>query len=312
MMAGVEDSLNYLRWLLGLLVNRNFVLPLGIALGLLIGPAASWTAALTLPALALVMTAAASQVPSSTLLPPGRILRPTALALLLSYLLNGGVTLLLARWLTPQPDLWAGFVLVAVAPPGVAVLPFSAILQGDTTLALLGTVGTYLAALAITPVLVLLLLGPSLVQPTRLLLILLELVAAPLLLSRLLRRPALYRYAERWWGPAVNWGLGMIVFAVIAINRDLLLRRPQVLLLTLIVSLVAVFGAGLVAEFLLGMLAVERGERISLALFAAIKNSIFAAATALALLSQDASLPGAVVSAVIVLYLIWLGARHRA
>jgi hypothetical protein len=38
-----------------------------------------------------------------------------------------------------------------------------------------------------------------------------------------------------------------------------------------------------------------------------VKNSGFAAATALALFSEKASVPGTVISVFIVLYLIWIG-----
>ncbi len=291
---------------LNLLRNRSVILALGIALGLIAGRRLAWTAELTLPALAIVMTAAASQVPSSALAQPGRVLRSTALAVGASYGVAAGVTLALARWLVPEADLWTGFVLVAASPPGVAVLPFSASLGGDTALALGGTAGAYLAALAIAPLLATALVGPSLVQPARLLIILGELVLVPLVVSRLLRRGRLAERIAPWRGTVVNWGLFVVVLAAVALNRDLFLREPGVLLRTGAVCLAATFGLGLVGEVALRRAGVAEGERVSLGLFATVKNSGFATATALALVGERASVPGAVMSAVIVVWLIWL------
>ncbi len=295
---------------LNLLRNRTVILALGIALGLLGGPRLAWTAQLTLPALAIVMTAAASQVPSSAVSQPRLLLRSTALAVAASYVVSAAITLALARWLAPETDLWTGFVLVAASPPGVAVLPFSVSLGGDSGLALGGTAGAYLAALAIAPLLAGVLVGSSLIQPARLLVILGELVVGPLVLSRLLRRGRLAERIAPWRGTVVNWGLFVVVLAAVALNRDLFLREPLVLLRTGAVCLAATFGVGLLGEGLLRRAGVAQSERVSLQLFATVKNSGFATATGLALAGERASVPGAVMSAVIVLWLIWLEVRR--
>ena len=71
------------------------------------------------------------------------------------------------------------------------------------------------------------------------------------------------------------------------------------------------FGLGALVSWALRRLRVRRPTRVSLILFATIKNSGLAAAVALALVSLRASLPGAVATALNVLYLIWLGVRAR-
>ena len=293
---------------LRLLGNRNVLLVLAFVLGLLVGPV-PWFGDLTLPALALVMMAAATQVPSSALVPPRRLLRPTLLALACTYGLSAAVTLLAARLLFHESDLWVGFVLVAAAPPGVAVLPFAGILGGDTTLALLGTAGAYLAALVMAPLMAAVLVGPRLLQPARLAIILVELVLIPLLVSRLFRHPRLLAYANRWRSALVNWGFFVVIFTVVALSRDVFLRQPQTLLLTTAVAVLSVFGTALVVERTWPRLGFSAPEVTSLALFAAIKNSGFAAATALALVGDVAAVPGAVVTVAIVAYLIYEGLR---
>lgn len=297
--------------LLGLLRDRNAILILAIVLGALLGPVARWTQPLTLPALALVMTVSATQISSRALLSPRRLVRPALLAVLFSYGLSSGVMLALARWLLRDADLWTGFVLVAAVPPGVAVVPFSYLLAGDTALALVGTLGAYLAALAITPAMALALLGESALQPARLLVVLGQVVGAPLLLSRVLLAPRFAGRVERWRGTIVNWGFFVVVFTVVGLNRDMFLRRPGALALTLAIALAGTFGLGTALDLVLRRLAVGRGPRVTLSLMGTVKNSGLAAATALALFGETASLPGAVVSAVQVLYLVYLGLRWQ-
>ena len=87
------------------------------------------------------------------------------------------------------------------------------------------------------------------------------------------------------------------------------LRQPQTLLLTTAVAVLSVFGTAFVVERLLPRRRFPASQVTSLALFAAIKNSGFAAATALALVGDVAAVPGAVVTVVIVAYLIYAGVR---
>jgi bile acid:Na+ symporter, BASS family len=280
-------------------------------LGLVAGSWAKWMAPLTLPALALVMTLSATQVASHDLVPWSKLVRPTVLAILLNFGLASGLTLLLAHWLTPDPDLWVGFVLVAVSPPGVAILPFSYILGGDVALSLIGTAGGYLAALAIAPLMAFVLIGPSVIQPLSLLLILGESVALPLLFSRVLRRPTLAPHVDRVRGTLVNWGFFIVVFTVVALNRDVFFGEPRILLGTALIALLTTFGLQVVLELVLPRLGADRATSISLLLMGTLKNTGFAAATALTLFGSRAAVPGAVVTILNVVYLIALSLRYE-
>lgn len=299
--------MKYLAWVLKWLRNRNVILILAFVLGLALGPAVSFTAALTLPALAVIVMASASQIPTRDLLPVRRLVRPTVLAVTFTYLVASPVILVLGRLLIADPELYAGLVLVAAAPSGAVVLPFTAILAGDTNLSLLGTIGVYLSALLVTPLLVEVAAGGGLIQPQQMLIVLGELVVLPLLASRVLRLPPLIRYIDRWRGTVVNWGFFVVILSVVAVNRDVFLRQPRVLALMTVVALLSVFGLGYLVRYVLRWLGVERAEQVSLQLFSSIKNSGFAAATALALVSARAAVPGAVFSVIIVIYLIFLG-----
>jgi BASS family bile acid:Na+ symporter len=295
---------------LRLLTDRNFLLLASIVLGFALGKSlARLISPLTLPALALAMTVSTAQVETSALRSPRALLCATLLSVGLNYLLLGGVTLLLARWLMPDRALWTGFVMAAAVPSGVAVIPFSYLLGGDTAFALIGSVGVYLSALLIMPLMTMLLVGSSFVQPAKLVIILLELVAIPLVLSRLILASRLKPIVERWRSTVVNWSFFLVILTAVGLNRDVLLREPRVLLLTAAVALMGNFGLGFVLERVLARLHVGRAATVTYVLMGTMKNSGLAAATALALFGERASMPAAVTSAINVVYLVWLGMR---
>ncbi len=276
---------------------------------MLVGRGAHRVQPLTLPALALAMTVSVVQVDAGAFRSLRNLARETFVSLLLNYVLLGGLTLLLARLWDPDPELWTGFVLSAAVPSGIAVIPFSFLLGGDTTLALLGSVGVYLSALLIMPALTSALAGADSVDPLRLVVALVELVLVPLVLSRLIRVSPLRATVERWRGAVVNWAFALLMFAVVGINRDALLRQPTVLALTLAIALAGNFGLGFALEWALDRLHVARPARVTYLLMASMKNTGLAAAMALALFSERTSVPAAVISATNVLYLVWLGVR---
>ena len=113
--------------------DRNFILILSIVLGLAIGEhVAIRMQPAVLPALALIMTLSATSVTSRDFASFKTMPRAVFSSLLLNYVVLGGIILLMAWLLIDDEELWTGFVVLAVAPPAVAVAPFSYILGGNT------------------------------------------------------------------------------------------------------------------------------------------------------------------------------------
>lgn len=288
--------------------DRNVVFGLAFALGLILGEgAAARTQGLTIPALGVLIAVTASEVSRRVFRDWRRVLRDTGLALVATYVLNAAAIIVLARLLAPEPELYAGFALVAAAPPAVGGLGFSLTLRGDVTLSLIGTIGAHVAALAITPLLTLALVGPGLVRPQQLFILLVELIAIPLLLSRVLRNRRLLPHVRHWRDPVINWSYGLVIFTVVGVNRSFFFAQPGLVARVTLVAAAITFGLGALVEVGLRRLGVPRPVRVSLVLLCTLKNSGFAAAAALTLISRLASLPGAVVSVLNSLYLLWLG-----
>nr|MBC7245207.1 hypothetical protein [Chloroflexota bacterium] len=293
--------------LLRLLRDRNFLLVSSLVLGFALGRTAHLTQGFTLPALAVAMAVSVTEVQLHDFRPLAKVARMTLIGIVLTYLLNGALLLVLARLLTLEADVWAGIVLLAATPTGVAVIPFSYLLGGDIPFALVGSVGIYLAAVLLMPLIVTAFLGPTAVSPMRLITILFQLLVLPLAASRLIVASPLKEPIKRWRGSIVNWAFALVIFTVIGLNRDRILQQPQVLLLLLLIGVCTNFGLGFVLEWVLQRLGFNRAWRVTSIIMGTIKNTSLTAATALALFSESVSLPAAVVSVTNVLYLVWLG-----
>lgn len=306
-MKGLNSQSSILSSPLRLLRDRNFLLIAALVLGFLLGKRAQGLASLSLPALALAMTASLTGVSASDFRSWRKVARATGLSIVFTYVVNGLLTLLLARLLVADPELWLGFVLLAATPMGIAVIPFSYMLGGDTVFALVGSMAAYLSAIVIMPLMVSALAGSAVVDPMELVTILVQLVLIPLVLSRLINASPLKSRMPGWRGAIVNWTFALVILIVTALNRDSLLRQPQILLVLGSIGLATNFGLSVVLEWLLKRLRFSRATRLTSVMMGTVKNTSLTAATALALFGEAVSLPAAVVSVTNVVYLVWLG-----
>ncbi len=289
--------------------SRTFILIFAFVAGLVLSDLASYIGVLTMPALAVVLTVSSTQVSVKDFLPLTKIIRPVFLTLLLNFLLLGSLTLLLAWWLMPTWDLWVGYVLVATAPPGIAIIPFTYILQGNLKLSLLGTFGAYLLSLFLTPILVYLFTGEATVSPLQLLNTMLLLILVPLILSQVINIIKVSSYIDKWRGDIINWGFFVVIFTVVGVNQEVFLKQPHILIPVSLVAIISSLVPYLSVELLGRKFNIAESERNSYILLSTIKTSAFAAAVGLNLFGEVASIPGAVVSAWYALYFIFLGIK---
>ncbi|MFC1911821.1 bile acid:sodium symporter family protein [Chloroflexota bacterium] len=296
-----------------LLRSRNFILILAIVFGLVTGKTiATWTEPLVLPALALVMTLSATNVTSRDFASFKAMPRQILASLLLNYAVMGGIILLMGWWLIDDRELWAGLVVSATAPPGVAILPFSYLLGGNTLFSLIGMIGAYLAALVIMPLAMVLLLGVNFFNPLDVLLILGELILIPVVVSRLLLFTRLDRRINPWRGIIVNWSFFVVLFTIVGLNQSAFFSQFDVLLKMMLIAIVISFGLGYVIELVTGkILHVSRETSISLMLMGTFKNYGLASGILLALFGERAAIPASVCLVFGILYFVWLGFRYR-
>lgn len=281
-----------------LLRNNSFILVLALVAGILVGQGAIYTRSTVTPLLAVIMTLSLIGVSSEIFSGGRRLVRPVGLAILLNYGVLGGALLLLAFIFIDDPALRAGYVLIAAVPPAVAVIPFTYRLGGNVSFTLVGAVACYFAAFVLTPAITVAALGSSLVSPWRLVLALLQLIAAPFLVSRLVRRSTrAVDWLDRYRGALLNWGFFIVVYTIIGLNRAAFLDMSPELLPMALVSFACTFLLAFSVYGASRALGVLDAGRVSYAVMAAWKNYAMAGAIALLYFGEMAALPAAVTTA---------------
>lgn len=292
--------------------NRDVILALALGLGLTVGQLAVYTDKLVLPSLVLVMTLSVLGVPSRIFRSPGAFVRPALTAIICSFLLLGGILVGLSRLLIQDQELLTGFVILAAVPPAVAVIPFTGMLRGDQVFSLLGTVGSYLGALILTPLLALVFLGGGVVvHPLTIAVIVGELILLPLLVSWLLQWLGWAERIEPFKGTVTNWSFFVITYTIVGLNRQLFLHQPLSLLPVVGIAVCSTFLWGEILERFCRWRGLEKPLTISLVLLGTLKNYGLSGGLALALFSTQTSVPSAVSTIFMIIYIIWLNVKMK-
>jgi BASS family bile acid:Na+ symporter len=172
-------------------------------------------------------------------------------------------------------------------------------------------IGAYLGALVIAPALAFLLLGSGIVSPSKLILIIIELILAPLVLSRILIRVGIDSRLGSVKGPITNWGFFLVSYAIVGLNRETILSHPLSLLPAALIAVASTFLLAWIIEGVGRLLRVEPKTLVSLVLLGTLKNYGLAGGMALALFSETTSIPATVSSVFMIVYIIWLEFKKR-
>jgi BASS family bile acid:Na+ symporter len=292
-----------------LLNNRNFIFLLAITFGFLLPQAAEWTKILMMPALALVMMLATINVPNDYFLNPRAILKPSLAGIMMTYVILNGTILLLSALLICDRNLWIGFVLIAAVPPAVAVIPFTAILEGNVSNTLSGTVASYLAALLIMPLMFWIFIGTGFDDPYKLVRIMLLLIVLPLILSRMILYLNWQDRIAPIRGSLTNWGFFIVLYSIIGVNRDLIFSQPLTIIPVAGIAFATTFVLGWIIKKISVLLNVDKENIVSLVLQGTLKNQGISGGLAIALFAKEAAVPSAVYSILMILYIMWLDWR---
>ncbi len=276
-------------------------------LGLALGQGAGFIKPVLLPLLAVAMTLSTISITNHDLASIIRKPRILLISLLLNYAILSGVTLLMARWVQNDRELWAGLVTIAAMPPPTSAIPFTYMLGGDTVFSLMGAAGLYLIAIALAPSMMILFLGVDLVNPVKLLLTLVYLIIIPLAVSRLLLFKGLREAITKWQDTAVTWCYFTTIYIIVGLNRQFFFEQPNVLFKVVVIAVIVTFAIGQIIYFTSRKLHTDWSRSITFSVMGTRKNTGLASAIALEFLGQRASFPAAIHTIVQMIYLVWQG-----
>jgi BASS family bile acid:Na+ symporter len=294
-----------------LLHNRNAIFLLALAAGLAFPVVTPVTRHLVLPALALAMALATMEIGNDLFRKPRALIFPASLGIIMSYIILGNIIIVLAAFMISDETIWTGFILLAAVPPAVAVIPFSGFLKGNGPLSLVGTVGAYLGGLAIMPIIAFGLLSSAAFDPLQLFMVTLELIVLPLCISRILIREGWRERIAPYRGTVTNWSFFVVLYTLVGLNRNMILGQTSTLLPIAAISIFTTFILGFLIDWIGSRFHLPRETRTSLVLLGTLKNQGMAGGLALTMFSQEAALPAAVSTVVMIVYIIWLDFRKR-
>ncbi len=297
--------------LTALLQNRNAIFLLSLALGLLFPQAVPLTEPVMLPALAVAMAVATMEVGNEAFLKPRAFVFPALLGIVMNYVILGNIIIALSALLIRDETIWTGFVLLAAVPPAVAVIPFSGFLNGNDSLSLFGTIGAYLGALLIMPLIAIGLLSAVAFDPLKLFMITMELIVLPLAVSRLMIREGWKSRIAPYRSTITNWCFFVALYTMIGLNRNLIVDETALLIPVASIAVMTMFVLGFLIDWVTGLFHIPKGTRTSLVLLGTLKNQGLAGGLAVTLFSAEAALPAAVSTIVMIAYVIWLDFRKR-
>jgi BASS family bile acid:Na+ symporter len=298
------------RVLKNIILNRNVILILALVLGLTMGDFAFNMKPYTLYILMVTMVFSMTGIETKALFPLKNMVRPMLVGTFLNFFIFGSVVVLLAWFLMPNKELFYGFVVIATAPPGVAIVPFSGILKGNMNYSIIGILGAFLASIIITPIVIgLFTQGESVVSSLELTWLMVQLIIIPLIVSRLLLMNPVDIIVRTVRGKVVDIGFALIIYTAVGINSAVFFRNFDILMLITLVLIVGTFGIGSLFEYFMKRRNQQSDTIIPKILLLTIKSSGFSVVTAITLFGEKAAIPSAVLAVIVLLYLLFLTSR---
>jgi BASS family bile acid:Na+ symporter len=276
-----------------MLRNTNAVFISAIIAGLALPALSDFFVGYVLLALIIIMTFSTTQITLSFADLKGQ-LRQVFSAFLVNYVFLSGIIVLSSWILLEDPDLIAGFVIMAAVPPAIAVVPLTGLLRGNTSLSLISSTFLYLLSPILAPLIVYLAAGFTGIDVLALIKVLVELILLPLLFSRMLMRLKPYQRIKEDQIIIINACFFILIYAVVGVNRGVFFRDFSMVALVSGICILRTFASGTIIYLLAKGTRVENASAVSYTLFGSYKNLGLTATMALALLGERACIPAAI------------------
>ena len=294
-----------------LLYHRNFIFVLAVMAGLFFDNGAQWTSHLVIPALSIVMTLSIIGISNNVLRSLQSHVTPILLGIFMNFIILGNFIIGMSAFLIHEEALWIGFILIASVPPAVSIIPLSGLLKGNDNYAVAGTVGAYIGALIIIPVIAFGLLDINAIDTTKLFVVAIELIIIPVVISRVLIWKQLNERIKPVRGIITDWSLFLIIYTLVGLNRETIMGQPFSLAPLAIIGFASTFLLGFLIELTGTLLHFNREKLTSLFLLGTLKNYGLAGGLALSLFSKEAALPATILTIVMFIYTTWINFKMR-
>ncbi len=204
--------------------------------------------------------------------------------------INTIVTLLTGLLFIDDTGLWYGWVMLSSVPCAVSVVVCTLTMRGDAKMSVLGLIATYVAAIALTPLITHLLIGDA-VSPSEIIKYILMFILIPFILVIPVKRLHAGHIPKSIF---INLMMFLLVFVGLGSRRDFILGDPQIIVWVLIACLIRVFAIGFVMIYAMRAMNVRRDQGVVYLANGVWKNSGMSVSLSMALFATvypDAVLP---------------------
>lgn len=289
--------------------NSTVILLLAIFIGLTFPQAAHFFKGYVNYSLIIMLTVSTMGMRIRAIFSAKRGVKTILIGLTLNYVVLSALCILLGYIFFPMDvELRNGFVVMAAVPVAVAVVPFTYLLNGDAEYSMSITALLYLLALILTPLLIYILFG-SAINLLDLIILDLQLILLPLILSRILLLLKANRLSRGVYDIIINLSLVVIVYAIIGVNQPTFLSGEGFLYPILAASLIRTFGIGILTEKISAKIGVEKQLIPPFAMLSSIKNMALTSTLALSLFAPKSSIPAAICMPLEIFFFIYLKAK---
>lgn len=283
--------------------NRNLLLVLSVVLGISFPKYAVYIKPYAFWILSVVMLASLTAISNKAISSFKKLLKPMLVGILLNHFAFGVFAIITAYIFSFDINLFYGFIIIAATPPGVAIIPFTAKLNGNVEYSIIATFGAFLASIILSPIIIKLFSGSNIVSSFQIFKSMLLLILVPFILSRLLLFEKIKPILVSSRGRIVDIGFSLIIYTSVGINNHVFYSDYLLLAEIVISFLVIMFGGGKLLEIILKK-KVSKGEIIANTLIFSIKSSGFAVVTAIQVFGDEAAVPATVMSVMVLVYLL--------
>jgi BASS family bile acid:Na+ symporter len=280
-----------------IILNNPIMMSIGFVLGLALGGFPIFNSELITLALVVMMSLSLCGM-SFKGLEVRKHFSTTSLALLLTFGLGTGFTILIA-FLFEDP-LRSGWIIEAVVPSAVCVIPFTFLLRGNVENSLVSSAIIYIVSIGVTPLLMIAILGVE-VNPLSLVSSVLIMIFLPIIISRGVKKVTISADTRV---AIINLSLLVVSFAVVGANREFFFRDPYLIIVLLAAATARVFIPGLAVYWVAKKSRLDRKQGVNMVLFTTYKNTGMAAALAATLVGTGAALPAAISTPVEIIWLV--------
>lgn len=285
-----------------LISRSNILFLLALLTGIFLPQAVEIGSVLVIPALNVILTITLLRFPRGFFRRQGRFILPAIWGNFMNYLILGNFIILMSIFLIYKQELWIGMVLIAAVPPSVTIIQLGNLLHADKTSIFTGLAGAYLGALLIMPLIGLGFLKYMHLSYGNLILLVLELILLPLVISRLAVEKEWDKIIEPYEDPTIDYCSFIVFYTITASSRNLLINWSSDFFIIALIAFVSTFFLAFAIRKI-GIYFHSHENKITFfLLLGTMKNCGLAGGIALTIFNKEAALPALVFAVVTFIY----------